>query len=77
MDVTVEEISGSEWISAISPSNLPNAVAGSEVEFTVSLTGQRSESIYELNYDVYLWIMGDSSALLKRVRIPISVPKRN
>jgi len=77
VDITIEKISGSEWISNITPSSYADVTLGSEVEFTASLSGQKSSSIDELKYDIYLWIRGDGSALLKRIRIPVSVPVKS
>jgi hypothetical protein len=75
IDITIEQISGSEWISNITPPPpYLGVTSGSERQFTVSLLGQKSSSIDELHYDIYLWVRGDGEALLKRVKIPVSVP---
>ncbi|MEK7989658.1 MAG: vWA domain-containing protein [Thiotrichaceae bacterium] len=74
VDITIEKISGSDWISNISPISFSVVTPGSERQFNVSLLGQKSKSLDKLNYDIYLWVIGDGSALLKRVKIPVIVP---
>ncbi|MEK8020769.1 MAG: S8 family serine peptidase [Candidatus Parabeggiatoa sp.] len=76
IDITIEKISGSEWITNITPMLYSDVLPGSERQFIVSLLGQKSSSIDELQYDIYLWVMGDGSALLKRVKIPVFVPAK-
>jgi len=74
LDITLKTIAGGEWITNISPASHDNITSGQTVDFTVSLEGQKSSSIDELSYDIYLWGMGDGSAILKRIKLPITVP---
>ncbi|MCP3683080.1 MAG: S8 family serine peptidase [bacterium] len=74
IDITIEKISGSEWITNITPMSYADVLPGSERRFTVSLLGQKFRSMDELQYDIYLWVRGDGSAVLKRVKIPVVVP---
>ncbi len=75
LDVTLETVAGDEWVDGILPAGgYPNVTRGSTVDFTVSLKGQRDNSIcIDLHYSVYLWARGDGSALLGRYEIPIVV----
>lgn len=75
VDLSIEVVSGKEWIKNIDPETNSSVKPGETKNFTVYLKGQKNSSVIkDLNYDVYLWIWGDGSALLKRIRIPISVP---
>lgn len=74
VDLTVETVAGASWITKMSQGK-PKGKPGEKVTFTVSLTGQRSQSVDDLAYDIYLWVRGNGSALLQRVRIPVTVPR--
>lgn len=70
--LSVERISGGEWIFAINPDKYSGVKPGETRTFTVTLNGIKNKGVSTLTYDVYLWIKADSG-LLKRVRIPIAV----
>lgn len=72
--LTVDKVGGDEWVTSIMPA-VVNASPGEKVTFTVSLVGRKSQSIDDLNYDAYLWVRGNGSAVMKRVKIPIKVLK--
>lgn len=72
--VTSQAVAGQAWVTSIAQSQT-QAVPGERLTFTVSLEGQRNSSISPLSYDVYLWVRGNGSALLQRVKVPITVPQ--
>lgn len=75
VDLSLERISGNEWIQSIEPETYSSVKPGETKTFVITLKGQKNRSVIkDLNYDVYLWVWGDNSALLRRIRIPISVP---
>ncbi|MEE9398950.1 MAG: S8 family serine peptidase [Dehalococcoidales bacterium] len=74
VDLSIEKISGGEWISTISPETYEDVQSGETKTFTITLVGQKNNSIQDLNYELYLWVWADGSALLGRARIPIKVP---
>jgi hypothetical protein len=73
VDVSLEKISGAEWISAVTQDKM-KARPGEKVSFTVTLEGRRASSVGDLTYDMYLWARGNAG-LLQRVKIPVRVPK--
>ena len=72
LDVSLEPIAGGEWVTRVDPET-QTGEPGEKLTFTVNLTGQRSDSVDNLAYHVYLWARADGRALLKRVAIPICV----
>ena len=75
VDVTLDVLAGQSWVTGVSPTVHEDVRGGQTVSFTVSLTGQRSASVEDLPYNVYIWARGDGSALLSRTKIPIIVPQ--
>lgn len=74
VEVTAEKIAGAEWITDLAQDKTL-ARPGEKVRFTATLQGQRSESVDGLAYDLYLWVRGNGSALIQRVRIPVQVAR--
>lgn len=74
VEITAEKIAGAEWIKSITQDK-KTARPGEKVRFTVELEGQKSESIDRLTYDLYLWVRGNGSALIQRVKIPVEVTR--
>ncbi|MCF2848919.1 S8 family serine peptidase [Pseudoalteromonas sp. ACER1] len=74
IDISIEHISGEEWVANITPEVIQAAKPGDTVTFDVTLQGVKSASIEPLNYEVILWVRGDESAVLRRVVLPITVP---
>src|SRR5664280_502765 len=74
ISLTVQKISGDKWVSNITPASYTSVGPGVTKTFTVELTGLKNQGIEVLNYAVYLWVKGDSSAIIKRIKIPITVP---
>lgn len=72
VDVSLERIAGSEWITSVEQDKT-RANAGEKVRFTVHLQGQRAASVDALTYDLYVWARANGSALLERVKIPVAV----
>ena len=70
-EITLEQIAGDEWITNLTPTSYPNATAGSEVQFTVTLEGQKAQSLIDLNEEVDFWAKGNGYLLLQRIKIPI------
>ncbi len=74
IDLSIEVISGEQWIETITPVLIENVKPEEEVTFEVKLKGIKNASLETLKYEVILWIKGDGSAVIRRVVIPISVP---
>ena len=74
VEVSSEKIAGAPWIKGITQDKAV-AAPGETVRFTVALEGQKSKSIDRLAYDLYVWVRGNGSALLQRVKIPVQVPE--
>lgn len=72
IEVSSEKIAGAEWMVDIVQDKI-FARPGDTVRFTVTLEGQRSESVDNLDHDLYVWVRGNGSALLQRVKIPVQV----
>jgi subtilisin family serine protease len=72
--LSVEKVSGQEWVPSVDPSSFSNVPAGESRTFTVTLEGKKRNGIAVQNYNVFLWVRADNSAIEKRVRIPIVVP---
>jgi Subtilase family/von Willebrand factor type A domain len=70
--VTAETIAGAEWIVDLTQDK-PKAAPGGKVTFIATLQGQRAESVDRLAYDLYIWVRGNGSALIQRVKIPVEV----
>ena len=66
-DITLRQISGSEWITNVTPLVHEDVQAGETVTFDVEFTGIRNaDSIVDLDYEVYLWAFADEEALITR-----------
>lgn len=74
IDLSIEVISGEQWVETITPVLIENVKPNEEVTFEINLKGIKNASLEELNYEVILWIRGDGSAVVRRVVIPITVP---
>lgn len=72
IEVGVDKVAGAEWFSGITQDKT-HAKPGERVKFTATLQGQRSQSVDNLAYDLYLWVRGNGSALLQRVKQPVRV----
>ena len=72
--LSVERVSGQEWVPSVDPSSFSNVQAGESRTFTVTLEGKKRNGVTVQNYNVFLWVRADNSAIEKRVRIPIVVP---
>jgi hypothetical protein len=72
VDVAFEKIAGQAWITKVEQDKT-RARAGEKVRFTLTLQGQRSASVDGLVYDLYGWVRANGSALLQRVKVPVTV----
>jgi hypothetical protein len=74
VELTVEKIGGGEWVNTITPAKV-TVKSGANTTFTLQMKGLKSQSVDDLTYDVYVWVRANGSAVLKRVKVPIKVPK--
>lgn len=72
--LTVENVSVPGTVLAVSPASYSDVHPGDTKNFSLTLTGTMRQAIVDQNYDVILWVRADNSAIVKRVRIPITVP---
>lgn len=75
VNLSVEPVALAEWVQAIEPASINAVKPGQTVSFTATLAGQRDVSITALDYEAWFWIRANGSALLKRVRQPITVAR--
>ncbi len=72
--LTLDRVSEGRWIKNISPESFANVRPGETRNFTVTLEGQMRSGLLRQNYDVLVWALANSSATVKRIRLPIRVP---
>lgn len=81
IDLTLRFVAGREehnmWIHEHEPAGSVTAFPGQRVTYTLTLRGIKQRGVVSQRYNIYLWVMGDNSAVLKRVHIPIRVPPKD
>lgn len=76
VDLTVKVVSGGSWVDQASLPSFLAVTPGQSRSFTVTLVGKMNNGALDQAYEVYLWVRADGSAILKRVKIPVVVPKK-
>jgi subtilisin family serine protease len=77
VDVSYEVVSGGEWIESVEPEEYLDVVPPTTERFTVNIKRGKRNGIFDQHYHVYLWVKVDNSAVIKRVHIPIVIPKQD
>jgi len=73
INLSLEIVSGSEWLTLPLPADILAAPAGSTQTFTVNVQGIKNTTGTDKFYDVYVWVRGNGSAIIKRAKIPVVV----
>ena len=74
IDLSIKAISGKSFVSAVTPTSFKDVEPGESVVFNVRLKGALGWNPLKKNsYNIYLWIQGNESALMKRVNIPLYI----
>jgi len=74
ISIELNILSGLGWISGMDPLSFEDVLPGQEVTFRVSLKGIKAKPKDEIKTNIYIWAMGNKSAIIKRINIPIKVP---
>jgi hypothetical protein len=76
VSLSVKVVSGGDWVDQASLQSFDGVLPGQTREFTINLPRNMRTGIVDQRYKVYLWVRADGSAIVKRVLIPISIPKQ-
>jgi hypothetical protein len=75
VDLTLETVSEDRWVDSVSPAAFSHVKPGETKTFQVTLKGIANEGMLGQLYRVYFWARADNSAVIRRVAIPVVVPR--
>lgn len=74
IDLNIEILAGKRWIKSITPSSFKDVVPGETKTFKVEIGGLKEVPMIEIKDNLLMWILGNNSALMKRVAVPVKIP---